>query len=85
MGAVFEARKVNHAINAGKRGTAAAASVRIEFLLGENVSAALTLKGNHDCELTWLGVANGDVVVVVVGWRVLAGLPEGRLWVVRGI
>jgi hypothetical protein len=48
MSAVFEAREVNHAVNAGKRGSAAAVSVRIEFLLGENVSAALTLKGHHD-------------------------------------
>jgi hypothetical protein len=57
MSAVFEAREVNHAVNAGKRGSAAAVSVRIEFLLGENVSAALILREDCMLECCWARTA----------------------------
>ena len=41
MRAVFGARKVYHAIDAGESGTSTAVSVRVELLLGQNVTAAL--------------------------------------------
>jgi hypothetical protein len=47
VGAIFEAGKVHHAIDASKGGTSAAVSMRVKLLLGENVTATLTLEGNH--------------------------------------
>lgn len=41
MGSVLDAREVHHAINAGEGGAAAAVSMRVEFLLGEDVTARL--------------------------------------------
>lgn len=41
MRSVLDAGEVYHAINAGKGGAAAAVSMRVEFLLGEDVTARL--------------------------------------------
>ena len=43
MRAIFSARKVDHTINAGKRRSATAISVRVELLLGQNVTTVLRI------------------------------------------
>ena len=43
MRAILSARKVDHTINAGERGSSAAISMRVELLLGQDVAAVLRI------------------------------------------
>ena len=56
---VFGAGKMNHAIDAGKGGASAAVAMRVELLLGENVTARLMeparqqVRGCGNSESNW--------------------------------
>ena len=44
MGSVLDAREVHHAINAGKGSATTTVSMRVEFLLGEDVATGLRME-----------------------------------------
>lgn len=44
MGSILEAGEVDHAINAGKGSASTTVSMRIEFLLGEDVATVLRME-----------------------------------------
>ena len=56
MGSILGAGKVYHAIDAGKGGAGTAVTVRIKFLLGEDVPAGLLMLELDICSDGWYDV-----------------------------
>ncbi len=87
MGSVFSAREMDHAIDAGESGAPAAVSMRVELLLGENVTAGLAspaddgLDGSRAQQAIeeavttgWVGSKETKWICGVCGWTESVGV-----------